>query len=293
MQRKRNFGRSVGLNTGRNKLFLKEKLQSLKKMVIDNITICEQFDFIDKDVYLLQQDNIRLKEKTEKLEEDKNKRNREIQETRKMSNKIKEDIKALMEDRENLEQLWKAATRTEVDLNKENITRKDKMQDIENQIKIYKIPDPKLAIQKLFQENDPIFLYSIKKIDQKKLLLQYALQTNDYNTIVQVILYLEYTMLQDLFKDILCQNVESFQYYLKYLKAEDKHKFKNLCLELKEYRELGSFMYEEALKEFEFSIQIKQLETCLSFCKEHEILDQITSIESSLESAKIASTFMN
>jgi len=162
---------------------------------------------------------------------------------------------------------------------------------LDYQAKSYYHPDPKAAIQKLI-DDEPIYMFNIKKLEQKKQLLNQAVLTNDGNIIIKVLLYLEYTLNQNIFKNLICSNVESLNYYLRYLKFEDKGKFKDICIELKEFKELFNFMLEEALRLSNSEEQLKKYKELLILCVDHEELtNEIPKIENYIEINKTANNF--
>eukprot|EP01129_Flabellula_baltica_P011270 TRINITY_DN4894_c0_g1_i2.p1 TRINITY_DN4894_c0_g1~~TRINITY_DN4894_c0_g1_i2.p1 ORF type:complete len:231 (-),score=31.16 TRINITY_DN4894_c0_g1_i2:16-708(-) len=206
---------------------------------------------------------------------------------------VQDQLSLAVADLDSKTEIWNSSLEAQFELLSKQKDYEVLIDKIRDDMSGYGEVSPEMAIEKLIIENESLYVYQMRSYSQKKKLLECALSSADYSCIIHIILYLEYTLIPRLFEKLILGNSEAVRYYLRYLKHTDKQKFKNICLETHAYREFGLFMYAEAIKVDNIKTQLKQLEKCLSFFKEHpvELGSHIDMVEESLQNAKIGAEF--
>jgi len=136
--------------------------------------------------------------------------------------------------------------------------------------------DPLHAIDILFNESDPRFLYLCNSLDQKKELLKLSLQTHHSDTIRVVIQYLKLSLPLETFDQILRSSSETVNNYLLYLTEAypDRKEWERVLMLTQRYEELGFFFYLTALTQSNPASRLSKLQDCLRFIKSFRCLLQ-------------------
>jgi len=111
-------------------------------------------------------------------------------------------------------------------------------------------------------------------LDQKKLLLNLALQSHHPDVVIVTINYLKNSLTSDAFDLILKNYPEAVNYYLKHLEESkpDRKEWERIILLTQRYEELGLYYYHNALKQPNLTIKHSKLEECVKFIKAHGCL---------------------
>lgn len=180
----------------------------------------------------------------------------------------------LATEAETLKSVLRGHLKDENDLLTSNELLESKVKNLQDKVAVMEKIDPAFAVKVLMNEQDPNFIYFCNTPDQKRVLLELAIQTQYPDVILTVINFLKNSLPVNAFDHILQQNPEAVTYYLKYLTEAhpDRQEWIRITMLTKRYDELALYLYYTAFLEPTPSTQLQKLQDCFQFVKKHNCL---------------------
>eukprot|EP01130_Rhizamoeba_saxonica_P002042 TRINITY_DN11846_c0_g1_i1.p1 TRINITY_DN11846_c0_g1~~TRINITY_DN11846_c0_g1_i1.p1 ORF type:complete len:346 (-),score=56.27 TRINITY_DN11846_c0_g1_i1:73-1110(-) len=225
--------------------------EELNRLIIEKINLQEENDKLGDTIKLLSNEVSKL---TSELE----------------YNQDMIDVK--ISEADSFKNEWKKGMHIIVEKDKEICIANKKVLKLQEALDRFRFPDPQYAVERLYEYKDSMYMYSIKSYEEKEILLDYAIQTHDLDVVCTVILYLEYSLNNEKFTNIIENHEDCIKYYLRYLKNNNRDKFKYFCIEFNRFKELGLFMLDTAMEERNIKMKYELLGECIQYFTEHENL---------------------